>query len=75
MKNLPTPSYNPEIALSNCCNAPINVCPPCFGDPEFTLCDHCGNHCERVWKPIFTKVGKGTYRRNIYEIKPLNNNS
>lgn len=55
-----------QFSLSKCCNAKVLSIPACFGDPSITLCDKCMKDCERVWRPLYEKVGTGTYRRIEY---------
>lgn len=64
------PATNPEVGLSNCCNAPSRTIPPSFGDPSMALCSNCFQSCFRIWKPMFEMVQKGVYRRIEYAVIP-----
>jgi hypothetical protein len=62
------PHTNPQVGKSDCCNAQVKCVPGFFADPSFNFCTACNTECQIVWKPIFEKVGKGCYRKIIYEI-------
>jgi len=65
------PHTNPQVGKSDCCNSPVSVIPECFGDPQFIFCQNCSTQCQIIWKPIFKKVSRGTYRKIIYEVNKV----
>jgi hypothetical protein len=68
-------ALNPEnphngmlVGKSHCHCASIIMVPACLGDPEMRLCAECMSHCETVWLPLWHKVSRGTYRKNIWNM-------
>lgn len=62
------PHTEPQIGLSECCNAKTTTIPPCFGDPAITICNHCNKGTKIIWKPLYEMISKGHYRKIDYKI-------
>jgi hypothetical protein len=69
--NPENPHNGMSVAKSHCHCAQVKVVPACLGDPELYLCADCMQFCEKVWLPIWGKVGRGTYRKHKWDMASM----